>query len=202
VPAAHRHEELVAGSFAVFIMCTMFVYRAFSICQSYISGLLGAERGMGGPSRTPLATWRFCWPICIVSTVPSDAALPLLGAAGQHLLQQQKFRLHVVRAMNHLHAHQQLICLCDRQYMCGAVLSHQLRMCVVCCACVLQQGAAYPGHRSHHTGMYVMSAGLFASCVIIAIYKPRWSEAKAMPHAPSSVNLCTNKSTGKSLEQV
>jgi hypothetical protein len=36
------------AGFAVFILCTMFVYGAFSISQSYISGLLGAERGVGG----------------------------------------------------------------------------------------------------------------------------------------------------------
>jgi ACS family tartrate transporter-like MFS transporter len=37
-----------AGAFAVFCLVTMFIYGAFSISQSYLSGLLGAERGMGG----------------------------------------------------------------------------------------------------------------------------------------------------------
>jgi ACS family tartrate transporter-like MFS transporter len=37
-----------AAGFAVFILCTMFVYGFFSISNSYIAGLLGAERGTGG----------------------------------------------------------------------------------------------------------------------------------------------------------
>lgn len=42
--------------------------------------------------------------------------------------------------------------------------------------------------------MYVMGAGLAMACLIVACYLPRWSEAKAMPHAPSSAVL--GKSVG------
>jgi nitrate/nitrite transporter NarK len=62
-------------------------------------------------------------------------------------------------------------------------------------------GAAYQATGNHSAGMYLMSAGLFVSCIIIAIYRPRWSEMKAMPHAPSSADLWTGKS-GENLDQV
>ena len=42
--------------------------------------------------------------------------------------------------------------------------------------------------------MYVMGAGLAVSCLIVAAYQPRWSEARAMPHAPSSAVLADGKS--------
>eukprot|EP00775_Hariotina_reticulata_P010519 gene10519-10679_t len=61
-------KSSVPGSFAVFIMCTMFVYGAFSICQSYISGLLGAERGMGGAIQNSIGNLGgFVGPYVIVS---------------------------------------------------------------------------------------------------------------------------------------
>jgi MFS family permease len=63
-------KSSVPGAFAVFIMCTMFVYGAFSICQSYISGLLGAERGMGGAIQNSIGNLGgFVGPYVIVSMV-------------------------------------------------------------------------------------------------------------------------------------
>lgn len=109
-------KSSVTAAFAVFILTTMFVYGAFSISQSYLSGLLGAERGMGGAIQNSIGN--------------------LGGFVGPYVI-----------------------------------------------------GALYQGTGSHHSGMYVMGAGLAMSCVIVAAYQPRWSEAKAMPHAPSSANL-------------
>lgn len=109
-------KSSVTAAFAVFILCTMFVYGAFSISQSWMSGLLGAERGMGGAIQNSLGN--------------------LGGFVGPYVI-----------------------------------------------------GALYQKSGSHFAGMYVMGAGLAASCVIVAIYQARWSEAKAMPHAPSSANL-------------
>lgn len=50
-------------------------------------------------------------------------------------------------------------------------------------------GALYEKSGSHFNGMYVMGAGLAMAALIVASYMPRWSEAKAMPHAPSSAQL-------------
>jgi hypothetical protein len=53
-----------------------------------------------------------------------------------------------------------------------------------------------------HGCRYVMGAGLAVSCLIVAAYQPRWSEAKAMPHAPSQASVAANKSaSAKSVEQ-
>jgi ACS family tartrate transporter-like MFS transporter len=105
-----------AGAFAVFILCTMFVYGAFSISQSYISGLLGAERGVGGAIQNSIGN--------------------LGGFVGPYVI-----------------------------------------------------GALYEKTGTHFSGMYVMGAGLAVAAFIVAAYLPRWSEAKAMPHAPSSAAL-------------
>lgn len=110
-----------AAGFAVFILCTMFVYGAFSISQSHISGLLGAERGMGGAIQNSIGN--------------------LGGFVGPYVI-----------------------------------------------------GAAYQSTGNHHAGMYIMGAGLAVSCIIVGIYKPRWSEARAMPHAPSTPSLGGGKS--------
>ena len=56
-------------------------------------------------------------------------------------------------------------------------------------------GALYEKSGSHFNGMYVMGSGLAMAALIVAAYQPRWSEAKAMPHAPSSAAL-----GGKSVE--
>lgn len=110
-----------AGAFAVFILTTMFVYGAFSISQSYISGLLGAERGMGGAIQNSIGN--------------------LGGFVGPYVI-----------------------------------------------------GALYEKSGSHFNGMYVMGSGLAVAALIVAAYQPHWSEAKAMPHAPSSKSLGDAKS--------
>eukprot|EP00775_Hariotina_reticulata_P012832 gene12832-12960_t len=106
----------IPGAFAVIILCAMFVYGGYSISNSYIYGLLGAERGMGGAIFNSLGN--------------------LGGFVGPYVI-----------------------------------------------------GAAFHGTGSHAAGMYVMAAGLFTSCIVIGIYQPRWSEAKAMPHAASSADV-------------
>lgn len=108
-----------AAGFAVFILCTMFVYGSFSISNSYIAGLLGAERGTGGAIYNSLGN--------------------LGGFVGPYVI-----------------------------------------------------GALYEKTHGHESGMYVMGAGLAASCIIVALYQPRWSEAKAMPHAPSGVAMAAD----------
>jgi hypothetical protein len=62
-------------------------------------------------------------------------------------------------------------------------------------------GALYEKTGSHFNGMYVMGAGLAVAALIVAAYLPRWSEAKAMPHAPSAANLEPAKEV-KSVDQV
>jgi MFS family permease len=108
-----------AAGFAVFILCTMFVYGSFSISNSYIAGLLGAERGTGGAIYNSLGN--------------------LGGFVGPYVI-----------------------------------------------------GALYEKTHGHESGMYVMGAGLAASCIIVAAYQPKWSEAKAMPHAPSGVAMAAD----------
>lgn len=58
-----------------------------------------------------------------------------------------------------------------------------------CCCSPYVIGAMYEKTHTHFSGMYVMGAGLAVAAVIVAAYQPRWSESKAMPHAPSSPNL-------------
>lgn len=60
-------------------------------------------------------------------------------------------------------------------------------------------GALYEKTGAHFSGMYVMGAGLAVAALIVAAYLPRWSEAKAMPHAPSSPNMDASKDA-KSVE--
>lgn len=55
LPAALKSSG--AAGFSVFILCTMFVYGAYSLNQSYIVGLMGAERGMGGAIVNSLANF-------------------------------------------------------------------------------------------------------------------------------------------------
>jgi hypothetical protein len=61
-------------------------------------------------------------------------------------------------------------------------------------------GALFEKTGTHYSGMYVMGAGLAVASLIVAGYMPRWSEAKAMPHAPSSPNMGDNSKDAKSVE--